>query len=94
MVEKSTGRKLKTFRTENGGDYTSAEFEEYLKAEGVQHEVTIPKTPEQNGVAECINRTLIEVVRSMLSDAKLPHKFWGKHCQRRHINETGVLPKP
>ena len=78
MVEKSTGRKLKTLRTDNGGEFTSREFDAYLKAEGVRHELTVPKTPEQNGVAERMNRTLMEAVRSMLSGAKLPHKFWAE----------------
>ena len=77
-MEKSSGRKVKTIRTDNGGEYTSTRFEEYLKSEGIRHERTIPKTPEQNGVAERMNRTLVETVRSMLMDAKLPHKFWGE----------------
>ena len=80
LVEKSSGRKVKVFRTDNGGggggEYTSTEFENYLKKEGITHQLTVPKTPEQNGVAERMNRTLVESVRSMLADAKLPHKFW------------------
>ena len=72
LVETSGGRKLKTLRTDNGGEYTSAEFTMYLKKEGVHHEFTVPKTPQQNGVAERMNRTLVEAVRSMLSDAQLP----------------------
>ena len=60
IVEKSSGRKLKVLRTDNGGEYTSTKFEAYLKAEGVRHERTVPKTPEQNGVAERLNRTLVE----------------------------------
>ena len=51
-VEKSSGRKLKVFRTDNGGEFTSTKFKNYLKSEGVRHERTVPKTPEQNGVAE------------------------------------------
>ena len=78
LVEKSSGRKMKAIRTDNGGEYTSAKFEDYLRSEGIRHERTIPKTPEQNGVAERMNRTLIETVRSMLTDAKLPHKFWAE----------------
>ena len=78
LVEKSSGRKLKVLRTDNGGEYTSTKFEEYLKAEGVSHERTVPKTPEQNGVAERQNRTLVETTRSMLLDSKLPHKFWAE----------------
>ena len=78
LVEKSSGRKLKVLRSDNGGEYTSAEFEDYLKSEGVRHECTVPKTPEQNGVAERMNRTLMETVRSMLANAKLPQKFWAE----------------
>ena len=55
MVELATGKRLKVINTDNGGEYTSREFETYLKAEGVRHELTIPKNPEQNGVAERIN---------------------------------------
>ena len=51
-AEKSSGRKLKTLRTDNGGEFTSTQFENYLKTEGVKHELTVPKTPEQNGVGE------------------------------------------
>ena len=78
LVEKSTGHKLKALRTDNGGEYTSAEFEAYMKKEGVRHELTVPKTPEQNGVAERMNRTLVETTRSMLADSKLPPKFWAE----------------
>ena len=78
LVETSSGRKLKILRSDNGGEYTSAEFIAYLKKEGVRHELTVPKTPQQNGVAERMNRTLVESVRSMLSDAKLPKKFWAE----------------
>ena len=78
MVEKSSGMQMKIFRTDNGGEYTSKEFEDYLKREGIVHETTVPKTPEQNGVSERMNRTLIEKVRSMLSDSKLPKKFWAE----------------
>ncbi|RXN36740.1 Retrovirus-related Pol poly from transposon TNT 1-94 [Labeo rohita] len=78
MAEKSTGRQLKVLRTDNGGEYTSSEFQDFLKKEGIRHELTVPKTPEQNGVAERMNKTLMETVRSMLADAKLPQKFWAE----------------
>ena len=78
LVEKSSGKKLKTLCTDNGSKYTSKKFEDFLKSEGVRHECTIHKTPEQNGVAEHLNRTLVESARSMLLDAKLPHEFWAE----------------
>ena len=77
-MERSTGRKLKALRTDNGGEFTSTEFNDYLKREGIRREFSVTKTPEQNGVAERLNRTLVESVRSMISDAKLPQKFWAE----------------
>ena len=78
LVEKATKKKVRTLRTDNGGEYTSTKFANYLKAEGIRHELTIPKTPEQNGVAERLNRTLVEMARSMLLDAKLSKKLWAE----------------
>ena len=51
-VERSTGRNLKAIRMDNEGEFTSKEFETHLMTEGVRHELTIPKNPEQKGVAE------------------------------------------
>ena len=78
LVEKSSGIKVKVLCTDNGGEYTSKEFEEYLTKHGIQHELIVPKTPQQNGVAERMNRTLIESIRSMLADSKLPKCFWAE----------------
>ena len=55
MVERSTGKKLQTLRSDNGGEYTSTQFQDYLTKEGIKHELTVPKSPEQNGVAERLN---------------------------------------
>ncbi len=57
LVVNLSGHKLKVFRTDNGGEYTSNEFEEYLRKDGIKHEYSIPKTPQQNGVSERMNRT-------------------------------------
>ena len=77
-AEKSLGRSVKTLRTDNGGEFTSAEFEEYLRKERIKHELTISICPEQNGVAERLNRTLVEMVHSMLADSELPKSFWAE----------------
>ena len=76
LVEKSSGYKVQSLRTNNRGEYTSIEFESYLKKEGIEHQYTIPKTPEQNAVAERMNQTLVEPVQIMLADSKLPHSLW------------------
>ena len=77
-VEKSLGQNVKILRSDNGGEFTSGEFEDYLKKEGIKHQFTIPKCPQQNGVAERFNRTLVEMVRSMLADSELPKTFWAE----------------
>ena len=95
LDEKQSRRKLKVLRTDNSREYTSNKFEEFLKTEGVLHEHTVPKTPEQNGVAERLNRTLVETICSMLVDSKLPHKFWSEALSTaaclRKLSPTKVL---
>ena len=78
MVERSAGGEVKVLHSDSGGEYTGRHFVEYLSSEGVSHELTVPKTPEQNGVAERLNRTLMEMVRTMYFEGNLPHKFWAE----------------
>ena len=68
---------MKCIRTNNGGEYCGS-FDEYCKHQGVRHQKTPPKTPQPNGLAERMNRTLMERVRYLLSEAKLPNSFWGE----------------
>ena len=75
-LELQTGQKLKVIRTDGGGEYTGKQFESYLKERGTHHEITTLNTPQQNGMAERLNRTLLEKARTMLSDAKLPKGYW------------------
>ena len=50
------GKAIGTLRTDNGGEYLSTEFQNYLKVKGIRHELTVPHSPQQNGVAERMNR--------------------------------------
>ena len=77
-VENETGRRLKILRSDNGGEYTSTEFREYLERCGIRHETTVPKTPAQNGKAERMNRTIMESVRAMLRDGDMAKEFWAE----------------
>ena len=70
--------KIGTLRTDNGGEYVSKEFEDYLKSKGIHHQLTVPYSPEQNGVAERMNRTLMESARSMMAHAGLPNRYWAE----------------
>ena len=71
-------RRIGTLRTDNGGEYLSGEFKEYLKSRGIRHELTVPYSPQQNGVAERMNRTLMESARAMIAHAGLPNSYWGE----------------
>ncbi len=73
-----TGQKIVKLRTDNGTEYLSTKFQEYLKSRGIQHELTVAYTPQQNKIAERMNRTLMESARSMMYRAHLPKKFWAE----------------
>ena len=73
-VERASRKKLKCLRTDNGGEYRGP-FEDYCKTHGIRHEKVPPKTPQMNGLAERMNRTIAKKVRSMLSHAKLSKSF-------------------
>ena len=78
-AKRESGRKLKGVQTDNGGEYRG-KFEEYGKIQGIKLEYAVPKTPELNGLAERMNRTIMERVRSMLSHGKLLTSYWPKPC--------------
>jgi transposase InsO family protein len=75
LVENHTKKKIKVFRTDNGGEFYRNEFEEFCKKCGIARKKTTPYTPQQNGVGERMNRTLMEKSRSMLSGARLGQEF-------------------
>ena len=78
--EESFGYEVQTIRSDNGGEYTSNDFKFFCSERGIGHEYTTPYSPEQNGVAERLNRTIIESARAMLNHAKLPLDFWAEAC--------------
>ena len=73
-----TGKQIQTLRTDNGGEYCSKAFDTYLKENGITHQLTVPFNPAQNGVAERMNRTVVESARSMLSHSNMPNEFWAE----------------
>ncbi|KAH9802840.1 retrovirus-related pol polyprotein from transposon TNT 1-94-like protein [Citrus sinensis] len=77
-VELESGKKIKCLRTDNGGEYTDSEFLAFCKQEGIQRQFTVAYTPQQNGVAERMNKTLTERIRAMLRTADLPNSFWAE----------------
>ena len=67
---------IRRIRSDNGTEFKNNKMLEYCNEHGVLHEFSAPYTPQQNGVAERKNRTIIETARTMLSDSKLPVNFW------------------
>lgn len=77
-LKTQTNRKPKIFRSDRGGEYTNEKLQSYFKKEGVLYQYTLRYTPQQNGIAERKNRTLVEGVRTMLVGSGLPKTFWGE----------------
>jgi len=67
-VENLSERKIKTLRSDNGGEFTSKEFNNFCREAGIKRELTTSYNPQQNGVAERKNRSIMEAVRAMLHD--------------------------
>ncbi|SCV71300.1 BQ2448_2888 [Microbotryum intermedium] len=98
-VELETGARLKVLCSNNGGEYRSKAFTQFCKAWGIRWQYSIPRTPQQNGRAEHVNRSIVEGVLALLADANLPDTFWEEastyfvYCKNRchHsalVNET------
>jgi transposase InsO family protein len=70
--------KVKNIRSDNGSEFRNTQFEEFLDEEGIEHELSAPYTPQQNGIVERKNHTLIEAARTMLDEYKTPDSFGSK----------------
>ncbi|KAA0043826.1 putative gag-pol polyprotein [Cucumis melo var. makuwa] len=81
QVENQTGRKVKYLRTDNGLEFVNNKFNQFCKSEGITRHFTVTYTPQQNGLAERFNRTIMERTRCLLTNASLPLKFWGEAAQ-------------
>lgn len=96
QVELHMGKKVKCIHFDKGGEYTSSQFMNFCKSEGIRVEFTNTATPQQNSVAERLNRTLEEAITSMLSEANLPQSFWTYALSTyRHVHNrcpTSALP--
>jgi hypothetical protein len=98
VVERQSEHKLKTLRTDGGGEYVSHDFAAFCDNEGITHEVIPPYTPQQNGSAERRNRTIMNMVRCMLKSKHLPKELWGEavstatyilnRCPTKRLNGT------
>ena len=78
LTKNHTEKKIKTIQSDNGGEFTSNEFKELCKELGIKRELSTPYNPQQNGVVEWNNRTIMEAAREMLHDQDLPMHLWAE----------------
>ncbi|CAI7865803.1 unnamed protein product [Closterium sp. NIES-53] len=90
-AQRESGHKVKVIPIENGGEFIGADFEVVLKKKGIQHQLTVPYNPQQNGVAERFNRTLQEGARTLLGRAGLPDPFWVTALRQVALVKNRVL---
>ena len=75
LVEKQCGHNMKILRTDRGGEFIDEEFMSFCQKHDIKRELTVRRTPQQNGVVERKNRTIVEMARSMLQNKNLPKYF-------------------
>nr|GFC76927.1 putative ribonuclease H-like domain-containing protein [Tanacetum cinerariifolium] len=75
LVQRGLQAQVGVIQTDKGTEFLNQTLYAYFAVEGIQHQTSIARTPEQNGIVERRNRTLVEAARTMLSDAKVPLFF-------------------
>lgn len=99
-AEKQTGQQIRKLRTDNGREYLSNNFKNFLKAEGIIHQLSVEYTPQQNGIAKQKNRILVEMARCIMLQGNLPQSLWAEaiysamYLQNRCATKTlnGKIP--
>lgn len=71
FVENQSGKRIKAFRSDNGTEYCNGRMKKMFIESGIEHQITVPYTPQQNGMSERMNRTIIEKTRCLLIDSNL-----------------------
>ena len=77
-VEQEAKARIQTLRTDRGGEFVSSDFDIYCEESGIRRHLTAPYSPQQNGVVERRNMTLLEMTRSCLKHMSVPNYLWGE----------------
>ncbi|KAF1336396.1 Integrase catalytic core protein, partial [Globisporangium splendens] len=80
MAENQWGQRIKCVRSDNGSEFVNKRFNLICSASGIVHQLSTPYSPQQNGLAERMNRTIMEMARSMMQYKCIEHKWWGEAC--------------
>ncbi|GJT95946.1 putative ribonuclease H-like domain-containing protein [Tanacetum coccineum] len=90
-IENQINHRVKIIRCDNGTKFKNKEMNQFCEMKGIKREFSVARTPQQNGVAERKNRTLIEAARTMLADSKLPTTFWAEAVNTACYVQNRVL---
>ncbi|GJX72788.1 putative ribonuclease H-like domain-containing protein [Tanacetum coccineum] len=90
-IENLVDKKVKIIRSDNGTEFKNKVLDDFCREKGIKREYSVARTPQQNGVAERRNMTLIEAARTMLADSKLPTTFWAEAVSTACYVQNRVL---
>ncbi|GJT40611.1 ribonuclease H-like domain-containing protein [Tanacetum coccineum] len=94
-IENLVDKKVKIIRSDNGIEFKNKVMDDFCREKGIKREYSVARTPQQNGVAERRNRTLIEAARTMLADSKLPTTFWAEAVSTAcYVHNRVLVVKP
>lgn len=93
LMKNKFNKKPKVIRSDRGGEFIAGELKSFLKSEGIKQQFTAPYTPQQNGVAERKNRTLIEMARCMMEDSGLPKYLWAEAVNTANFIQNRTITK-
>ncbi|GJW88759.1 putative ribonuclease H-like domain-containing protein [Tanacetum coccineum] len=94
-IENLVDKKVKIIRSDNGTEFKNKVMDDFCREKGIKREYSVARTPQQNGVAERRNRTLIEAARTMLADSKLPTTFWAEAVSTAcYVHNRVLVVKP
>nr|GFC84591.1 putative ribonuclease H-like domain-containing protein [Tanacetum cinerariifolium] len=95
LVQRGLQAQVRVVQTDKGTEFLNQTFHAYFAAEGILHQMSVARTPEQNGIVERRNRTLVEAARTMLSAAKIPLFFWAEAIASACFtqNRSLVIPR-
>ncbi|GJV69607.1 hypothetical protein Tco_1485116 [Tanacetum coccineum] len=94
-VENLIDQRVKIIRCDNGTEFKKKEMNQFCKRKGIKREFSVARTPQQNGVAERKNKTLIEAAKTMLADSKLPTTFWAEAVNTAcYVQNKVLVTKP
>nr|GEV60087.1 hypothetical protein [Tanacetum cinerariifolium] len=93
--ENQLSLKVKVIRSDNGTEFKNHDLNQFCEMKGIKREFSVPRTPQQNGIAERKNRTLIEAARTMLADSLLPIPFWAEAVNTAcYVQNRVLVTKP